>query len=168
MASPGIGSAGHVAGEMFKMMTGVNMLHVPYRGSVPALTDLMSGQVQVMFDNLPSSIEHIRAGRIRALAVTPATRSQVLPDVPTIGESVPGYVGGGWSGIGAPAHTPREIVDLLNREVNAALADPKIKGRLDNLGSPVLMMSPAEFRKLIAEETERWAKVIKFANIRPE
>jgi hypothetical protein len=161
-------NAGHVAGEMFKMMTGVNMLHVPYRGSVPALTDLMSGQVQVMFDNLPSSIEHIRAGRIRALAVTPATRSQVLPDVPTIGESVPGYVGGGWSGIGAPARTPTEIVDLLNREVNAALADPKIKGRLENLGSPVLMMSPAEFRKLIAEETERWAKVIKFANIRPE
>ena len=168
MASPGIGSAGHVAGEMFKMMTGVNMLHVPYRGSVPALTDLMSGQVQIMFDNLPSSIEHIRAGRIRALAVTPATRSQVLPDVPTIGESVPGYVGGGWSGIGAPAHTPTEIVDLLNREVNAALADPKIKGRLENLGSPVLIMSPAEFRKLIAEETERWAKVIKFAKIRPE
>jgi tripartite-type tricarboxylate transporter receptor subunit TctC len=168
MASPGIGSAGHVAGEMFKMMTGVNMLHVPYRGSVPALTDLMSGQVQVMFDNLPSSIEHIRASRIRALAVTPATRSPVLPDVPTIGESVPGYVGGGWSGIGAPAHTPTEIVDLLNREVNVALADPKIKGRLENLGSPVLMMSPAEFRKLIAEETERWAKVIKFANIRPE
>jgi tripartite-type tricarboxylate transporter receptor subunit TctC len=168
MASPGIGSAGHVAGEMFKMMTGANMLHVPYRGSVPALTDLMSGQVQVMFDNLPSSIEHIRAGRIRALAVTPATRSQVLPDVPTIGESVPGYVGGGWSGIGAPAHTPTEIVDLLNREVNAALADPKIKERLENLGSPILMMSPAEFHKLITEETERWAKVIKFANIRPE
>jgi tripartite-type tricarboxylate transporter receptor subunit TctC len=153
---------------MFKMMTSVNMLHVPYRGSVPALTDLMSGQVQVMFDNLPSSIEHIRAGGIRALAVTPATRSQVLPDVPTIGESVPGYVGGGWSGIGAPARTPTEIVDLLNREVNAALADPTIKGRLENLGNPILMMSPAEFRKLIAEETERWAKVIKFAKIRPE
>jgi tripartite-type tricarboxylate transporter receptor subunit TctC len=144
------------------------MLHVPYRGSVPALTDLMSGQVQVMFDNLPSSIEHIRAGTIRALAVTPATRSPVLPDIPTIGESVPGYVGGGWSGIGAPTHTPQEIVDLLNREVNAALADPKIKGRLENLGSPVLMMSPAEFHKLILEETERWAKVIKFAKIRPE
>jgi len=154
MASPGIGSAGHVAGEMFKMMTGVNML--------------MSGQVQVMFDNLPSSIEHIRAGSIRALAVTPATRSPVLPDIPTIGESVPGYVGGGWSGLGAPASTPSEIVDLLNREINAALADPKIKGRLENLGSPVLMMSPAEFHKLIVEETERWAKVIKFAKIRPE
>ena len=109
------------------------MLHVPYRGSVPALTNLMSGQVQVMFDNLPSSIEHIRAGRIRALAVTPATRSQALPDVPTIGELVPGYLGGGWSGIGAPAHTPVEIIDLLNREINAALADPKVKGRLENL-----------------------------------
>jgi tripartite-type tricarboxylate transporter receptor subunit TctC len=168
MASPGIGSAGHVAGEMFKMMAGVNMVHVPYRGSVPALTDLMSGQVQVMFDNLPSSIEHIRAGMIRALAVTPGTRSQALPDVPTIGESVPGYLGGGWSGIGAPAHTSAEIIDLLNREINAALADPKIKGRLENLGSPVLMMSPAEFSKLIAEETERWAKVIKFAKIKPE
>jgi tripartite-type tricarboxylate transporter receptor subunit TctC len=168
MASPGIGSAGHVSGEMFKMMTGVNMLHVPYRGSVPGLTDLMSGQVQVMFDNLPSSIEHIRTGRVRALAVTPATRSQALPDVPAMGESVPGYVGGGWSGIGAPRNTPTDIIDLLNREVNAALADPKIKGRLENLGSPVLMMSPAEFRKLIAAETERWAKVVKFANIKPE
>ena len=168
MASPGIGSAGHVAGEMFKMMTGVNMVHVPYRGSVPALTDLISGQVQVMFDNLPSSIEHIRASRIRALAVTPAARSQALPDVPTVGESVPGYVGGGWSGVGAPSNTPNEIIDLLNREVNSALADPTIKGRLENMGSPVLMMSPAEFRKLIAEETERWAKVIKFANIKPE
>ena len=168
MASPGIGSAGHVAGEMFKMMAGVNMVHVPYRGSVPALTDLMSAQVQVMFDNLPSSIEHIRAGMIRALAVTPGTRSQALPDVPTIGESVPGYLGGGWSGIGTPAHTSAEIIDLLNREINAALADPKIKGRLENLGSPVLMMSPAEFRKLIADETERWAKVIKFAKIKPE
>ena len=168
MATPGIGSAGHVSGEMFKMMTGVNMLHVPYRGSVPALTDLMSGQVQVMFDNLPSSIEHIRAGRIRALAVTPATRSEALPDVPTVGETVPGYVGGGWSGIGAPRNTPAEIIDLLNREVNAALDDPKIKDRLENMGSPVLKMSPAEFQKLIEAETERWAKVIRFANIKPE
>ncbi|MFL6798162.1 MAG: Bug family tripartite tricarboxylate transporter substrate binding protein [Xanthobacteraceae bacterium] len=168
MASPGIGSAGHVAGEMFKMMAGVDMLHVPYRGSVAALTDLMSGQVQVMFDNLPSSIELIRAGSIRALAVTPATRSQALPDVPSIGESVPGYVGGGWTGIGAPANTPTEIVDLLNREVNAALADTRISARIESLGSPVLMMSPAEFRKLIAEETERWAKVIRFAKVKPE
>lgn len=168
MASPGIGSAGHVSGEMFKMMTGVSMLHVPYRGSVPALTDLMSGQVQIMFDNLPSSIEHIRAGRIRALAVTPATRSKALPDVPTMGETVSGYVGGGWSGIGAPRDTPRAIIDLLNREVSAALDDPKIGGRLENLGSPVLKMSPDEFRKLIASETERWAKVVKFANIKPQ
>jgi tripartite-type tricarboxylate transporter receptor subunit TctC len=168
MATPGVGSAGHVSGEMFKMMTGVSMVHVPYRGSVPALTDLMSGQVQVMFDNLPSSIEHIRAGRIRALAVTPAQRSAAIPDVPTMGETVPGYVGGGWSGIGAPRNTPREIIDLLNREVNDALTDPKIAGRLENLGSPVLMLSPAEFQQLIEAETVRWAKVVRFANIKPE
>jgi tripartite-type tricarboxylate transporter receptor subunit TctC len=166
MASPGVGSAGHIAGEMFKMMTGVDMQHVPYRGSVAGLTDLMSGQVQVMFDNLPSSIEHIRTGRIRALAVTPATRSPALPDVPTVGETVPGYVGGGWTGIGAPANTPAEIITLLNREVNAALADPTVKARLETLGNPILVMSPAEFHKLIVEETERWAKVIKFANIK--
>ena len=134
MASPGVGSAGHVAGEMFKMMTGVNMQHVPYRGSVAALTDLLSGRVQVMFDNLPSSIEHIKAGRIRALAVTPATRAPALPDVPTVGETVPGYVGGGWTGIGAPANTPAEIITLLNREVNAALVDPAIQGAARELG----------------------------------
>lgn len=168
MATPGVGSAGHVSGEMFKMMTGVNMVHVPYRGSVPALTDLMSGQVQVMFDNLPSSIEHIRAGRIRALAVTPAKRSAALPNVPTMGETVPGYVGGGWSGIGAPRNTPTEIINLLNREVNNALKDPKISERLENLGSPVLMLSPAEFQQLVEAETVRWAKVIQFANIKPE
>lgn len=168
MATPGVGSAGHVSGEMFKMMTGVNMVHVPYRGSVPALTDLMSGQVQIMFDNLPSSIEHIRAGSIRALAVTPAKRSAALPNIPTMGETVPGYVGGGWSGIGAPRNTPAEIVNLLNREVNDALKDPKISERLKNLGSPVLMLSPAEFQELVEAETIRWAKVIKFANIKPE
>ena len=166
MASPGVGSAGHVAGEMFKMMTGVSMQHVPYRGSVAGLTDLMSGQVQVMFDNLPSSIEHIRAGRIRALAVTPAKRSAALPDIPTVGETVPGYVGGGWTGIGAPANTLTEIIALLSREVNAALVDPAIRTRLEALGNPILMMSPAEFHKLILEETERWAKVITFANIK--
>ena len=166
MASPGVGSAGHVAGEMFKMMTGVSMQHVPYRGSVAGLTDLMSGQVQVMFDNLPSSIEHIRAGRIRALAVTPAKRSAALPDIPTVGETVPGYVGGGWTGIGAPANTLTEIIALLSREVNAALVDPAIRTRLEALGNPILMMSPAEFHKLIVEETERWAKVITFANIK--
>jgi tripartite-type tricarboxylate transporter receptor subunit TctC len=168
MATPGVGSAGHVSGEMFKMMTGVNMVHVPYRGSVPALTDLMSGQVQIMFDNLPSSIEHIRAGSIRALAVTPAKRSAALPNIPTMGETVPGYVGGGWSGIAAPRNTPAEIVNLLNREVNAALKDPKISERLENLGSPVLMLSPKEFQELVEAETIRWAKVIKFANIKPE
>ncbi len=145
MASPGVGSAGHVVGEMFKMMTGVNMQHVPYRGSVAALTDLLSGQVQVMFDNMPSSLEHIKAGRIRVLAVTTATRAQALPDVPTVGETVPGYVGGGWTGIGAPANTPGEIIALLNREVNAALVDPALKSRLDALGNPLLMTSPAEF-----------------------
>jgi tripartite-type tricarboxylate transporter receptor subunit TctC len=166
MASPGVGSAGHVAGEMFKMMADVNMQHVPYRGSVAGLTDLISGRVQVMFDNLPSSIEHIKAGRIRALAVTPATRAPALPDVPTIGETVPDYVGGGWTGIGAPANTPTEIINLLNREVNGALADPTIKERLETLGNPILTMSPAEFQKLIVEETDRWAKVIKFANIK--
>ena len=166
MASPGVGSAGHVAGEMFKMMTGVDMQHVPYRGSVAGLTDLLSGQVQVMFDNLPSSIEHIKAGRIRALAVTPATRAPTLPDIPTVGETVPGYVGGGWTGIGAPAKTPPAIIDLINREVNAALVDPAIKARLEALGNPILMTSPAEFHKLVVEETERWAKVIKFANIK--
>jgi tripartite-type tricarboxylate transporter receptor subunit TctC len=137
MASPGVGSAGHVAGEMFKMMTGVNMQHVPYRGSVAGLTDLIGGRVQVMFDNLPSSIEHIKAGRIRALAVTPATRAPALPDVPTIGETVPGYVGGGWTGIGAPANTPAEIINLVNREVNAFLADPTIKARLETSGNPI-------------------------------
>lgn len=168
VATPGVGSAGHVSAEMFKMMTGVNMVHVPYRGSVPALTDLMSGQVQIMFDNLPSSIEHIRAGSIRALAVTPAKRSAALPDVPTMGETVPGYIGGGWSGIGAPRNTPTEIINLLNREVNSALKDPKISERIENLGSPVLMLSPAEFQQLVEAETIRWAKVIKFANIRPE
>ena len=168
MASPGIGSAGHVAGEMFKMMTGVNMVHVPYRGSVPALTDLISGQVQVMFDNLPSSIEHIRAGGIAALAVTPAARSQALSDVPTIGEFSARLRRRRLVRHRALPNTPNEIIDLLNREVNAALADPTIKGRLENMGSPVLIMSPAEFRKLVAEETERWAKVIKFAGIKPE
>jgi tripartite-type tricarboxylate transporter receptor subunit TctC len=166
MASPGVGSAGHVAGEMFKMMTGVYMQLVPYRGSVAGLTDLIGGRVQVMFDNLPSSIEHIKAGRIRALAVTPATRAPALPDVPTIGETVPGYVGGGWTGIGAPANTPAEIINLLNREVSAFLADPTIKARLETSGNPILVTSPADIHKLIVEETERWAKVIKFANIK--
>jgi tripartite-type tricarboxylate transporter receptor subunit TctC len=167
MASPGIGSAGHVSGEMFKMMTGTDMLHVPYRGSVPALTDLMGERVEVMFDNLPSSIDHIKAGRIRALAVTPATRSAAMPEVPTIGETVPGYVGGGWSGIGAPKKTPVDVINIINREVNAALDDPKIGGRIESMGSPVLKLTPDEFQKLVEAETERWAKVIRFAKIKP-
>ena len=168
MASAGNGSITHVSGELFKMMTGVNMLHVPYRGSAPALTDLISGQVQVMFDNLPSSIAHIRAGKLRALAVTNPVRADVLPDIPTVGDFVPEYVGGGWSGLGAPRNTPADIIEMLNREINAALADPKIKGRLEDMGSPVLSMSPDAFRQLIAAETEKWGKVIKFAGIKPE
>jgi tripartite-type tricarboxylate transporter receptor subunit TctC len=162
MASAGNGSITHVSGELFKMMTGVNMLHVPYRGSAPALTDLISGQVQVMFDNLPSSIEHIRAGRLRALAVTNPVRAEVLPDVPSVGEFVPGYAGGGWSGIGAPRNTPTEIIETLSREINAALADPKINARLAGMGSP-----PDAFRQLIAAETEKWGKVVRFAGIKP-
>jgi tripartite-type tricarboxylate transporter receptor subunit TctC len=168
MASAGNGSVTHVSGELFKMMTGVNMLHVPYRGSAAAVTDLISGQVQVMFDNLPSSIEHIREGKLRALAVTNAMRAPALPDVPTVGDFVPGYVGGGWSGIAAPSNTPVEIIEMLNREINAALADPKIKARLEHMGSPVLSMSPQAFRKLIADETEKWGKVVRFAGIKPD
>ena len=163
MASAGNGTAPHVAGELFKMMTGVDMVHVPYRGAAPALTDLLGGQVQVMFDAMPSSIEYIRAGKLRALAVTTATRSEALPDIPTVGEFVPGYEASGWYGIGAPKNTPAEIVDKLNKEINAALADPKIKARLADLGGTVLAGSPADFGKLIADETEKWGKVVKFA-----
>ena len=150
------------------MMAGVNMVHVPYRGAAPALTDLLGGQVQVMFDPMPSSIEHIRAGKLRALAVTTATRSEALPDIPTVGEFVPGYEASAWFGIGAPKNTPAEIVDKLNKEINAGLADPKMKARLADLGGTPLVGSPAEFGKFIAEETEKWAKVIKFAGIKPE
>jgi tripartite-type tricarboxylate transporter receptor subunit TctC len=168
MASAGTGGASHVAGELFKMMAGVNMLHVPYRGSPPALTDLLGGQVQVMFDNVPSSIQHIKAGKLRALAVTTTARSEVLPDIPTIGEFVPGYGASGWNGIGAPKNCPTEIIDRLNREINAALADPKMQSQLADLGSAALSGSPADFGKLIAEDTEKWAKVVKFAGIKPE
>ena len=168
MASPGIGSAGHVAGEMFKMMTGVNMLHVPYRGSVPALTDLMSGQVQVMFDNLPSSIEHVRAGKLRALAVTSAMRSEALPDIPTVADFVPGYEASLCQGMGAPRNTPVEIVDKLNKEINAALANPKINAQLADVGGTALAGTPADFGKLIADETEKWGRVIRAANIKAE
>jgi tripartite-type tricarboxylate transporter receptor subunit TctC len=168
MASVGIGSGPHIAGELFKMMAGVNMVHVPYRGGGPALTDLLGGQVQVMFPGTVASIEYIRAGRLRALAVTTATRSEALPGIPTMREFVPGYEASQWFGIGAPKNTPAEIVDKLNREINAGLADPKIKARLADLGGEVLALSPADFAKLIAEETEKWGKVIRAANIKPE
>jgi len=165
MASGGSGSASHVGGELFKLMTGIDMLHVPYRGGAPALTDLLGGQVQVMFSPLPESIESIRAGKVRALAVTTAKRSQALPDVPTVAESVPGFEAGTWQGIGAPKDVSADIVDRLNKEINAALADPKIKARLDELGSVPTPMSPTEFEQLIAAETDKWGKVIRDANI---
>ena len=168
MASAGNGTTTHVAGELFNVMTGVTMLHVPYRGSAPALTDLLGGQVQVMFDNLPGSIEYIRAGKLRALAVTTATRSAALPDIPMVGDFLPGYEASNWLGIGAPKGTPAEIVDKLNKEINAALADPKMKARLAELGGTPLPGSPADFGKLIAAETEKWGKVIRAANIKPE
>ena len=166
--SGGNGTPPHVAGELFKMMTGTNMVHVPYRGASPALTDLIAGYVQVMIDNVSASIEHIRAGKLRPLAVTTATRLKLLPDVPTVGDFVPGYEASGWQGIGAPANTPREIIDKLNEGINASLADPKINARIADLGATVLAGSPAEFSKLIADETEKWAKVVKFAGIKPE
>jgi tripartite-type tricarboxylate transporter receptor subunit TctC len=168
MASAGIGSAHHVAGELFKFMTGVDMIHVPYRGTTPALTDLLAGQAQVMFDVTPSSTPHIRAGKLRALAVTTTTRADVLPEIPIMGEFVPGYEASAWLGFGAPKDTPAAIIGMLNREVNAGLADPAIKTRIADLGGAVLAISPAEFGKLITDETEKWAKVIKFANIKPE
>jgi len=168
MASAGIGSPQHVAGELFKMMAGVDLQHVPYRGVAPALTDLIAGQVQVMFDTLNSSIEYIRAGKVRAVAVTTARRSGALPDVPTIGESVPGYDVVGWSGIGAPRGTPAEIVDTLNREINAGLASPKLKERFADLGVTVMPLSPADFAALIAEDAAKWSKVIKFAGLRAD
>jgi tripartite-type tricarboxylate transporter receptor subunit TctC len=166
MASGGSGSPSHVVGELFKMMTGVNMLHVPYRGGAPALTDLMGERVQVMFSPLPESIATIKAGKVRALAVTSAKRSEALPDVPTVGEFVPGFEASTWQGIGAPKYTPAEIVTSLNKEINAALADPEIKARLANLGGAPMPMSPADFENLIVAETEKWAKVIREANIK--
>ena len=166
MASAGNGNSTQMAGELFKMMTGVDMIHVPYRGSAPALTDLLGGQVQVMFDVMASSIAHIRAGKLRALAVTTATPSEALPDIPTVGEFVPGYEASAVGGVGVPEDTADEIVHKLNLEINAALADPIIRSRFVELGGTPLPGSPADFGKLIAEETEKWAKVIKFANIK--
>jgi tripartite-type tricarboxylate transporter receptor subunit TctC len=166
MASPGNGSAPHVAGELFKIMTDVDMVHVPYRGSAPALTDLIAGQVQLMFSPLSSSIEYVRGGKLRALAVTTATRSEALPDIPTVGESVPGYEASGWFGVGAPRNTPTDIVDKLNREINAGLADPKLRAKLANLGASAFVGSPADFGRLVADETEKWGKVIRAAHIK--
>ncbi len=168
MASPGNGTAGHVAGELFKMMTSTDMVHVPYRGGAPALTDLLGGRVQVIFDPMPETIEYIRAGKLRPLAVTTAARSEALPDIPTVGEFVPGYEANLWDGIGAPKNTPAEIIDKLNSEINAVLADPKMKARLADLGGAPMPMTPAEFGKYIADDTEKWAKVIKFAGIKLE
>ena len=168
IATAGIGSPHHLAGELFKLMTGVEMLHVPYRGGAPALTDLIGGQVQLMFSPLPESIETIRAGRVRALAVTTAARSEALPEVPTVGDSVPGFEASTWQGIGAPKNTPVEIIDRLNKEINAALADPKIRARLADLGSVPMPKAPAEFKNFVAIETEKWSKVIRAANIKAE
>jgi tripartite-type tricarboxylate transporter receptor subunit TctC len=167
-ASPGNGAVIHLCGELFKMMTGVNMVHVPYRGNAPALTDLLAGQVQVMFADTPSSIEHIRAGKLRALAVTTARRPEVLPEIPTVSEFVPGFEASNWFGVAAPKNTPPEIIDKLNKEINAALAEPKIKARLADLGAAALAGSPIDFGKLITEEAEKWGKVVKFAGIKTD
>jgi tripartite-type tricarboxylate transporter receptor subunit TctC len=168
MASSGNGTLSHVAGELFKMMTGVDMVHVPYRGDAPSLTDLLSGQVQLAFQNIPASIEHIRAGKLRALAVTSAARQEMLSELPTVGEFFPGYEASGWAGLGAPKNTPTEIIAKLNKEINSGLADPKVKAWFATQSNSVLTLSPAEFGKLIAEETEKWGKVIRAANIKAE
>ncbi len=166
MASGGNGSSSHLSGELFKMMAGVNIVHVPYRGVAPALTDLLGGQVQVYFGPAPATIEHIRSGKLRALAVTTSTRLEILPDIPTVGEFVPGYEAIGFFGVGAPKNTPAEIVNKLNKEMNAGVADPKMKARIADLGSIVFPGSPADFAKFIADETEKWGKVIRAANIK--
>jgi tripartite-type tricarboxylate transporter receptor subunit TctC len=168
MASGGNGVPSHVAGELFKMMAGVDMVHVPYRGAGPLLTDLLGGQVQVTFDALISSIEHIRAGQLRPLAVTTSTRSEALPDIPPVGDFVPGYEASNWFGLGAPKATPSGILHKLNSEVNAALADPKLKARLVDLGGTVIPGSPTDFGRLIADETEKWGKVVKFSGAKPD
>jgi tripartite-type tricarboxylate transporter receptor subunit TctC len=168
MASSGNGTPAHVAGELFKMMAGVDMVHVPYRGAAPATADLLAGQVQVYFTGATNVVEYVKAGKLRALAVTTATRLEMLPDIPTVADFVPGYEASTWYGIGAPMNTPSGIIDKLNREINAALADPKMKARLSELGTNVLVTSPAEYAKFIADETEKWAKVIRAANIKLE
>jgi tripartite-type tricarboxylate transporter receptor subunit TctC len=168
MGSGGIGVPSHVFGELFEIMAGVNMTHVPYRGAAPALIGLIGGQVQVLFNPLLSSIEYIRAGKLRALAVNTATRQEALPDIPTVGDFVPGYEANSWTGIAAPKNTPAEIVDRLNKEINAALADPQMKARLADLSAEPTPMTPVEFGKFIADETEKWGKVIREANIKPD
>jgi tripartite-type tricarboxylate transporter receptor subunit TctC len=168
MASSGNGSTIHMSGELFKMITGINMVHVPYRGGAPALTDLISGQVHVMFDNIPTSAEHVRAGRLRGLAVTSAARSDVLPELPTVADFVPGYEASAWYGLGAPKGTPAEIVEKVNKEINAILADATPKARFAELGASLLPGSPADFGKLLADETEKWGKVVKFAGVKPD
>jgi tripartite-type tricarboxylate transporter receptor subunit TctC len=168
MASGGAGGPDHMSGELFKAMTGVNMIHVPYRGLSPALSDLLGGQVQVVFSSLPAAIEYIRAGKLRALAVTTATRFEGAPDIPTMGDVVPGYEASQWYGVGVPRNTPAAIIEKLNKEINAGLADPKLKAQLADLGGTMLPGSAADFGKLIAEETEKWAKVVKFSGAKPE
>ena len=168
MASAGTGSLSHAAGELFKMMTGIDMLHVPYRGAPQAITDMLAGQVHVMFDVVPSSIEHIKAGRLRPLAVATASRLDVLPETPTVADFVPGYEASGWTGLGAPKGTPIDVVDRLNKEINLGLADPQMKSKLSSFGYTIVGGTSADFGKLIADETEKWAKVVKFAGIKPE
>jgi len=164
-ASSGNGSTIHMSGELFKMMTGVDIVHVPYRGSAQALTDILGGQVQVMFDNVPTSLEHIRSGKLRPLAVTTSMRSEVLPDIPTMADFVPGYESSAWYGVAVPKGTPPEIIDMLNRAINAGLADPKLKARFAELSAAVLPGSPDAFGKLLVDETEKWAKVVKFSGV---
>ncbi len=168
MASSGVGSTPHLSGELFKMLAGVDLQHVPYRGAAPAMVDLLSGQVQLYFVTTPVSIEYIRSGRLRGLALSTATRSDALPDLPTVGEFVPGYEASAWYGIGAPRETPADVIQKLNSEVNAVLAEPKVKARFDDLGGVILSGSPADFGRLVAEETEKWGKVVKFAGLKAE
>jgi tripartite-type tricarboxylate transporter receptor subunit TctC len=168
MASSGAGSTIHMSGELFKMMTGIQMTHVPYRGSAPALTDMISGQVQVMFDNIPSSIEHIRAGKLRPLAVTGTTRSDLLPDIPMVADYLPGYEASAWYGFGAPRGTPPEIIEKLNKTVNDVLADPAVKKKFADMGATLIVSSPADFGKYVAAETEKWGKVVKFSGAKPD
>ena len=168
MASSGNGSTIHMSGELFKMLTGINMVHVPYRGGAPALTDLIAGQVHVMFDNVPTSAEHIKAGKLRGLAVTSTARSEVLPDLPTVADFLPGYEASAWYGLGVPKNTPGEVIDKINKAMNAILADPKSQARFAELGASLLPGSPADFGKLIAEETEKWGKVVEFSGAKPD